>query len=381
MENLPPSLLTGRQAIAASQPGHPPSWLNAQLPLLTFLGKRLLTVAGTFLIITAALYAMTLSIPVEQRVLPYLPNIRSDDPVVIRRFVERSIKQYGLDDPFPVQYVRWLGNMLQGDWGYSPILNTDVLSAISIRSPATIELTLYSLLLYIPVGLLVGTLSAWQQGRFLDRTAQLGSFIFASIPPFVLGLALIAIVYVQLGLFDLSRIGYAEKAIIRGDGFFSLTGLLTVDGLLNFRPHISWEAVRHLVLPVLSLSMLHLATLAMVTRASVKEELQKEYVLMAKGLGLRESRIMSSALRGALLPALTHSALTAAQVVTGVYVIEAIFNWHGVSELLTRSLSGIPDVSLALGFSVYSVIVVLVIMLVLDILQGVADPRVRQEKN
>jgi len=82
-----------------------------------------------------------------------------------------------------------------------------------------------------------------------------------------------------------------------------------------------------------------------------------------------------------LLPALTHSALTAAQVVTGVYVIEAIFNWHGVSELLTRSLSGIPDVSLALGFSVYSVIVVLVIMLVLDILQGVADPRVRQEKN
>ena len=349
--------------------------------MLTFLGKRLLTVAGTFLIITAALYAMTLSIPVEQRVLPYLPNIRSDDPVVIRRFVERSIKQYGLDDPFPVQYVRWLGNMLQGDWGYSPILNTDVLSAISIRSPATIELTLYSLLLYIPVGLLVGTLSAWQQGRFLDRTAQLGSFIFASIPPFVLGLALIAIVYVQLGLFDLSRIGYAEKAIIRGDGFFSLTGLLTVDGLLNFRPHISWEAVRHLVLPVLSLSMLHLATLAMVTRASVKEELQKEYVLMAKGLGLRESRIMSSALRGALLPALTHSALTAAQVVTGVYVIEAIFNWHGVSELLTRSLSGIPDVSLALGFSVYSVIVVLVIMLVLDILQGVADPRVRQEKN
>lgn len=354
--------------------------LRAALPFAKFIAQRLFIAVITFLIITAVLYAFTLAVPVEQRVVPYLPSIRSDDPEVIQGFIDRTIEQYGLDDPFPVQYVRWLGNLLQGDWGYSPILNTDVLAAIAVRSPGTIELTLYSLLLYIPAGLVVGALAAWRQGRFFDRLTQLGSFVFASIPPFVLGLALIAICYVQLGLFDLSRIGYAEKAIIQGDTFWSLTGLITIDGLLNFRPDISWQAIRHLVLPVVSLAMLHFATLSLVTRSSVAEELQKEYVLLAKSVGVRDRRILFGyALRGALLPALTHTALTAAQVVTGVYVVEAIFNWHGVSELLTQSLGGIPDVPLALGFSVYSVIVVLCIMFILDVIQGLVDPRVRSE--
>lgn len=371
----------------APDPLKPPAKKPSQafgeaMPLVKLIGKRLLSAVVTFVIITGALYAVTLAVPVEERALPYLPNIRSDDPEVINAFMERTIERYGLDDPFPVQYVRWLGNLLQGDWGYSPILNTDVLSAIAIRSPATIELTLYSLLLYIPLGLLAGAISAWRQGRLLDRVTQLTSFVFASIPPFVLGLALIAICYVQLGLFDLSRIGQVEKAVIRGEGFWPLTGMITIDGLLNFRPDISWQAIRHLVLPVVTLGALHLATLTLVTRASVAEELQKEYVLMAKGLGLRESRILFGyALRGALLPALTHTALSAAQVVTGVYVVEAIFNWHGVSELLTKSLGGSPDVHLALGFSVYSVIVVLTIMLILDILQSLVDPRVRTENH
>jgi peptide/nickel transport system permease protein len=115
----------------------------------------------------------------------------------------------------------------------------------------------------------------------------------------------------------------------------------------------------------------------------VNEELQKEYVLLAKGMGLKDRRILFTyALRNAMMPGLAHSALTAAQLITGVFVVEAIFNWHGVSELLTDSMgSGIPDVDLALGFCVYSVIVVLSIVFVLDIVQALVDPRVRLGKD
>jgi peptide/nickel transport system permease protein len=225
----------------------------------------------------------------------------------------------------------------------------------------------------------MGAYIAWKKGQLVDQLIRIASFVFTAVPPFVLGFLLIALVYVQLHFLDLSRIGYAEKAIIQGDGFFALTGLIVVDSLLNLRFDIVWQAIRHLIMPVSTLVALYLATTILVTRASVTEELQKEHVLVAKGLGLKDSRILFTyALRNAMLPGLTHSALTAAQLVTGVYVVEAIFNWHGISDLLLESMgSGIPDVSLALGFCVYSIVVVLSIALILDIVQALVDPRIR----
>ncbi len=355
------------------------NWLKDQMSWLAFIGGRLLTGVVTFLIITAVVYAMTLIVPAEERARPYLPpRLRNEELAVIRIYIDQAIEKYGLDDPYPVQYTRWLGKLAHGDWGFSSTLRVDVLEAIKARSPATLELTLYSLLLYIPMGVMLGTFIAWKRGRMVDRLGSLGAYITTALPPFVLGLVLISIVYVQLGFFDLSRIGYAEKAVIQSDAFTSLTGLITVDGLLNGRLDIFWQAIRHLVLPVITLSALHLASLTLVTRSTVVEELQKEYILLARGIGLKDRLILFRyALKNALVPALNHSAVTAAQVMTGVYVVEAIFNWHGVSELLIQSLGSIPDVDLALGFSVYSIVVVLVIVLVLDIVQGIVDPRVR----
>ena len=369
--------------IAGRQGGHGPAHverLQRSFPFLRFLFQRLLTALATFLIITAVIYAISLVVPADDRARWYVPlKHRYEDAAAIRIYLDNAIELYGLDDPFLVQYGRWLGQLAHGDWGSSSIMRTDVFAALTARSSATLELTLYSIMVYIPLGLIVGALTAWKQGRTIDKVVEFGAFIITAIPPFVLGFVLIALIYVQLGLLDLSRIGYAERAIIQGDGFRSLTGLITIDGLLNFRPDISWQAIRHLVLPVTTLAAFYLGSLVLVTRTSVIEELQKEYVLQAKGIGVKDRRILFNyALRNALLPALTHSALTAAQLVTGVYVVEAIFNWHGVSELITDSMgSGIPDVSLALGFSVYSVIVVLGIAFVLDLLQALVDPRIR----
>lgn len=359
------------------------AWVQAQLPLFGFLVQRLAAGIVTFVIITAVIYAMTLVVPADDRARPYLPErIRYEEADAIRTYLDNAIETYGLDDPFPIQYGRWLGQLLQGDWGFSSVLRVDVLQAVATRSPATLELTFISLLSYIPLGLIIGAWAAWKQGRAVDQAIRLASYVGAAIPPFVLGLVLIAIVYVQLGMFDLSRLGYLEQSIIQNPDYWQLTGFITIDGLINLRPDITWQGIRHLVLPVATLITLHLASLILVTRNSVSEELQKEYILLARGVGMRDRAILFRyALRNALLPALTHSALAAAQVMTGVYVVEAIFNWHGVSELLTESLGSIPDVDLALGFCVYSILVVLSIMLLLDIVQGLVDARLRLGKN
>lgn len=357
--------------------------LDQVLPFLGYLTSRIFAALVTFIIVTAVVYASTLLVPADDRARLYVPEKhRYEEAGAIRQYLDNAIEMYGLDDPFPIQYGRWLGNLTQGDWGYSSLLRTEVLTALAIRSPATLELTLYSILIYIPLGLLLGGFIAWRQGKVVDHIVRASSFVFTAIPPFVLGFVLIAIIYVQMGFLDLSRIGYAEKAIIQGGEFWPVTGLITIDGLLNFRFDIAWQAVRHLILPVATLVAFYLATLVLVTRASVTEELQKEYVLLAKGLGLKDRRILFTyALRNAMLPGLTHSALTAAQLVTGVYVVEAIFNWHGVSELITESMgTGLPDVDLALGFCVYSVIVVLSIVFILDLVQGFVDPRIRLGK-
>jgi peptide/nickel transport system permease protein len=347
--------------------------------MIFFLLKRLMAGILTLLIITFVLYAITLLVPAEERARPYLSaRMQGADMEDIRAFIDQTIERYGLDDPLPIQYSRWLGRLVQGDWGYSPTLRTEVLPAILHRSPATLELTLFALLIYIPLGLVFGTLAAWRQGRLLDRASQFTSFALIAIPPFILGLVLIAIVYVQLGLFDLSRIGYAEGAIIRSEDFWQATGLITVDGLLNGRPDITWEALRHLVLPATTLAALHLATLFQVTRSGVVEELQRDYINLAKSMGLGSQRILfGHALKNALLPAFTHAAVTATQLVTGVFVVEVVFNWHGVSELVVDSLGLIPDVNLALGLSIYSVLVVLALALLLEMIQGLIDPRLR----
>ncbi len=352
------------------------AWFRRSLPFLLFLVGRLLNGIVTFLIVTFAVMSVTLLVPPEERARNYLPErLKYLDTNAIRAELDRAIEAFGLDDPLPIQYARWLGDLLKGDWGLSPTFR-EVYPAIAIRSPATLELTFYSFLVYIPVALFVGAWIAWRQGHPAEVAVRAASYIATAIPPYILGLILITIFYVQLGWFDLSRIGYQESALIRSDQFLAPTGFITLDGLLNLRPDISWEAVRHLVLPVITLAAFHLASLILVTRASVIEELQKEYLLLARSIGMKDRKILFRyALRNALLPALTHTGLTAAQLVTGVFVVEVIFNWNGVSELLTKSLGTIPDVPLAMGFAVYSVVVVLAVTFVLDIIQGLADPR------
>ena len=349
------------------------------LPLLQFLVRRLLTVIITLFIITAIIYGIILMAPVESRAQLYMGNIRMNLPEEIyQRYLESIIEAHGMNDPYPVQYFRWVSQLLQGNWGWSPVLRDDVFEALVVRTPATIELTLYSLLLFTPLGLLSGAVAGWRRNRVVDHSFRLFAFVGTSIPPFILGLVFISIFYVGLHWFLPGHLSLDESLLVQSPGFKTYTSLLTIDSLLNGRPEVALDAARHLIMPVVTLSVFHWATLGRVTRASVIEESNKGYVTAAHARGLSDRRILwGHAVPNVLVPSLTASALGAAALITGVYVIEAVFGWPGVSKLITNSM-WYPDVAMAAGFAVYSVLAVLAVMILLDIVQLLADPRLRK---
>ncbi len=132
-------------------------------------------------------------------------------------------------------------------------------------------------------------------------------------------------------------------------------------------------------MPMITLAFAHWATLARVTRASMVDEMSQDYVTAAKARGMKESRILwRHVLPNAIAPALTSSLLSAASLITGVFVVEIIFNFKGISEIAVNSMQFIPDAPAALGFTLYSVIVVLLLMFILDLVQAAVDPRLRE---
>ena len=350
------------------------------MSILKFLVRRVLLMLITFVVITAMLYGVMMLSPAEARATLYMPRSNSGSSL---NQLQLIIEQYGLNDPYPVQYVRWLRSLLRGDWGWSPGLRDDVLEALLRRTPVTAELTLWSVLLFIPLGIISGAVAAWRRGGVPDHSFRLLAFIATSIPPFILGLMLLSVFYVGLRWFPMGRLAMSNEFVVKAATFKTYTGLLVVDGLLNGRADITVDALRHLVLPVFTLSLAHWATLGRVTRAAMFEELHKDYITTARGKGLSwRKTIWRHALQNAMLPALNSSALSAASLVTGVFVVEVIFALPGVSALLGAN-SGyygafMPDVAATMGFAVYGVLLVLPLMFILDVLQAFIDPRLRE---
>ncbi len=350
------------------------------MDLLKQIGLRLLSIPLTLLIITAALYGIIMLAPAEERASLYLPpRLPPLTEQEMQNVLNRLIAEHGLNDPYPVQYVRWLGNLLRGDWGWSPVFKEDVLVLLKRRLPVTGELTFYSVLTLIPVALASGVMAGWRAYRPFDRGFRLTAFIATSVPPFILGLFLLSIFYVGLNWFPPGRTGIYSLTMTTSD-FRTITGFLTFDGLLNGRPDVVIDALRRLVLPVFTLGLLYWATISRVTRVAMIEEKNKEYLDAARARGLRDRQLeWRHAFRNAALPAMTAMVLSAAGLVTGVYIGEVIFNFKGLSEVITKGFLFGADASLVMGFAIFSVLLVLPIMLFFDLVRLWVDPRLRED--
>ena len=354
-------------------------------PLLKFILRRLFFLVISFIFITALLYAGIMLTPAETRADLYMPKNLSPNLTeeqaqkLIEKLTALIIEKYHLSAPYPVQYLGWLDNLVHGAWGYSPTLQEDVLTSLLRRTPATLELTLYSILVFIPLGIITGAIAAGSFHKPKDTLLQASAFLATAMPTFILALFLISIFYAGLKWFPPGRLSNALSQVINTPGYHSYTGLVTIDGLLNLRLDVTLDALRHLVLPVITLSLFHWATLQRITRAAMLDEFSKEYLLAVKAKGITHRRaVWHHALRNVLSPVLTSSMLSAASLLTGVFVVEIIYNYPGVSSIITRGVGSIPDAPAAVGFAVYSILAVLVMMFILDIVQAWLDPRYRE---
>jgi peptide/nickel transport system permease protein len=222
--------------------------------------------------------------------------------------------------------------------------------------------------------------AGWHQRKAVDNTFRLAAFISTSFPPFILSIILIATFYVALGWFAPSRLNMILALDLKSQGFIQYTGMYTIDGLLNHRLDVTWDAIRHLVMPVVTLSLYHWATLGRITRSTIIAERTKEYIIAARARGVSENRIIwKHAFPNTLAPSITSLALSAASLITGVFIVEIIYSYYGISDLIVLSMRGVPDVAAALGFSVYSVVIVLSLMFVMDVVLAIIDPRIREE--
>ena len=346
-----------------------------------FLLRRFLIIPFSLFVITLILYGGVMLTPPEARAELYMPKtarVLTDEQY--ERLRNLIIKRFHLRDPFYIQYSYWIKSLLQGTWGYSPNLKDEVLPALLRRTPVTLELALYSLILFIPLGIVSGLGAGWKPKQSFDNIFRPLAYISTSMPTFILAMVLLALFYVNLRWFPPERISLTYSFQIHEPTFRNLTGMLTIDSLLNGRFDIFIDSLRHLAMPVFTLSIYHWATLSRVIRATVMGEKTKEYIISARARGLTEQKVLwKHAFRNVLAPALTSVGISAASILSGVFIIEIIFNFKGISEVIVTSLSGPPDAPAALGFAIYSVILILLLMFFLDVLQAILDPRVREE--
>ena len=350
-------------------------------PFLQFVIRRFLAVPISLIVITMVLYGGVMLTPPEGRAALYFPPNVSPylTEEQLNNIQEKIIKEYHLRDSFPVQYYYWARTLFDGTWGYSPSMNEFVLPALLRRTPVTLELGLYSLLFLIPLGLVSGVMAGWKRSSVFDRVFRSFAFLGTSTPSFILALVLLSVFYINLQWFAPERISLKVSLDLAKEGFNNFTGMLTIDSLLNGRLDVFADAWKHLAMPVFTLSLYHWATLGRIARASMIDERNKEYILAARARGIAErSVVWRHAFRNMLTPSLTSIALSGASIVTGVFVVEIIYGFNGVSSVILSAMADIPDAPAALGFAVYSVILVLLLMFFLDVLQAALDPRVRE---
>jgi peptide/nickel transport system permease protein len=303
--------------------------------------------------------------------------------------IEGIIEKYGLNDPIPVQYWKWMtgvkdkstgvveGGILRGDMGFSKVGKSTVSEVIQRRLPATAELALWSAIPLIGLAVWMGIQAAVHHNKFIDQVLRVLAIIGWSIPTFVLGLLLLMIFYAQLDWFPPERLsGWASQFVQTGE-FTRYTQMNTVDALLNLRFDIFLDSLRHLVLPVITLSIISWAFLLRVTRSSMLDVLRQDYMTTARAKGLGERAVIRGhAVPNALIPVITVGGLTLIGLFNGVVITETVFNYPGLGKFMADAATALDVVSV-LGMTLFSSFILVFGNLVVDVLYGVVDPRIR----
>ena len=334
------------------------------MSITRYILRRLLLIVPVIVGISLLTFALSHIVPGDPARLAAGPQAPESTYLQIR-------EQFGLDKPLPVQYWHYLTGLVQGDWGDSILSRRPVLDDLKVYFPATLELVLVAMTIAIAIGIPLGILSAVKADRMPDHIARVVSLVGVSVPAFWLALLLQLFFGLKLGWLP---IGSRLDALTAPPT--DITGMFLLDSLLTWNWPVFWEALRHIILPALTLSLASLATISRFTRASLLEVLGQDYVRTARAKGLNErSVIVKHALRNAFIPTLTMIGLSFGWSMGGSVLVETVYDWPGIGLYATKSaltLDFMPIIGIALLYG----IVFSLINLIVDITYGFLDPRV-----
>ena len=304
--------------------------------MLRFLAGRLLQSAFILLGVTIITFGLLFLIPADPvRMIAG----RSATPET----VESIRRQLGLDQPIPVQYARYLGNLVRGDMGRSYIQKARVSELIASRLPATLQLMAAAIFLQLLIGLPAGIFASTRRNRPPDKTVMLLSFVGISAPQFVVGLLLIYVFAYKLELFPLGGYG----------------------------------TIWHVVLPALTLGVTIAGWYSRMSRSSMIDVLRQDYIRTARAKGVPEYRVvLVHALRNAILPIIAMIGIDIGLYAQGIVVVEAVFGWPGIGQLAWLAIQRL-DIPIIMGVTLVAAVGIVLGNLLADIATSLIDPRVR----
>ena len=333
--------------------------------MLRFLLTRLSLVIPTFFGMTLLAFFLIRLVPGDP--IETLAGERGIDPV--RHEMLR--KEYGLDRPIMVQYGIYISRVLHGDLGKSMITQTPVLSEFGALFPATIELALCAIIFALVVGIPAGIIAAVRRNSVFDHGVMGVSLTGYSMPIFWWGLLLILFVSLDLGWTPVS--GRIDLIYY----FEPVTGFMLIDSLLSGQEGAFSSALSHLILPAIALGTIPLAVIARMTRSSMLEVLREDYVRTARAKGAGRVRVVAvHALRNALIPVVTTIGLQIGTLFAGAILTETIFAWPGVGKWLVEAIHR-RDYAAVQGGILCTATVIIGVNLIVDVLYGVINPRIR----
>ena len=308
------------------------------------------------------------------RVIPSNPATKWAGTRATKEQLAQAAEELGLNDPLPVQYVHYLGDMLRGDLGVNYSTKLPVTREILSYAPATIELVLMAFLLAIIVGIPLGIYSAKKKDRMLDHGVRFFSIGAVSLPTFWVALFLQLIFYKLLNVLPIGGQLSATATIFNTKPH--ITGLLLLDCLLTGNFKMFRDAFSHLILPMITVSLYPVGLVARMTRSALLEILGEDYITAGRSYGLKERRILwRYALKNSLGATATDVALSMGYTLTNTFLVEAIFSWPGIGSYISSAVTTLNFPAI-MGVTVFGATAYILLNLLADIIIAM-DPRVR----
>jgi len=309
----------------------------------------------------------------------FLTHFLPGNPLVARMtlasedYMDQVRQQLGLDRPLHEQYFDYMAGLAKGDLGKSWVTNRDVLEDLKDRLPASLELAIYGTIAAIAIGIPLGILSAVKKDSILDHGTRIIGSVGVSTPGFWLGLIMIYFFFFVLG-WAAAPLG---RLSIRFATPEQITGFMTIDTLLAGDFPAFKNAAAHAILPALTLAIIELPVILRITKATMLEVLQQDYITTARALGLSYRRIiLQDALKNSMISILTVASLIFAFLVAGSLLIERVFSWPGIGLYTFQALTN-NDYAAIQAFIIVTTLLYVSINWLVDILYGVIDPRIR----